>query len=112
MPRMTRPPSFHMLTAPSANAVVLPYAESPLKFFQPADWMKDLYKNQSGQPIVSVGDGGYKVTESGLYLIYSSVRVSVRFFCLTLSLSLARSYDIPGSTSNLLKGRRGMSCLS
>lgn len=57
--------------------------------------MKDLYKNQSGQPIVSVGDGGYKVKESGLYLIYSSVRVSVRFFCLTLSLSLARSYDIP-----------------
>jgi hypothetical protein len=49
---------------------------------EPASWMKDFYKNDNDQPIVADNNGGFIVQQSGLYLIYSSVREindSVRF---------------------------------
>ncbi|KAK7480459.1 hypothetical protein BaRGS_00028276 [Batillaria attramentaria] len=55
------------------NDVPLQYLETPLKIFEPADWMEEMYPNQSGQPLVPNGNGSYTVKEGGLYLIYSSV---------------------------------------
>ena len=92
MPSIFLLASSNMLAAPATNDVALPYAEMPLKFLYPADWMKDMYKDHSGQPIVSLGNGSYNVTQSGLYLIYSSVRVSLRFLSLKVQCVHSRSY--------------------
>ncbi|XP_076454311.1 uncharacterized protein LOC143289226 isoform X8 [Babylonia areolata] len=48
--------------------------ETPLHLNEGAPWMESLYKNdKSQQPIVPLNDGGFNITQSGLYLIYSSV---------------------------------------
>ncbi|XP_076454304.1 uncharacterized protein LOC143289226 isoform X2 [Babylonia areolata] len=58
----------------STNDVDLTYAETPLHLNEGAPWMESLYKNdKSQQPIVPLNDGGFNITQSGLYLIYSSV---------------------------------------
>ena len=101
MPSIFLLASSNMLAAPATNDVALPYAETPLKFLQPADWMKDMYKDHSGQPIVSLRNGGYNVTQSGLYLIYSSVRVSVRFLCFNFQRLHSKSYSCSKSFTKL-----------
>ncbi|XP_025079047.1 uncharacterized protein LOC112555073 isoform X17 [Pomacea canaliculata] len=48
--------------------------DEALKFFTEAEWMKEFYKDKV-RPVDALRDGGFNVTKTGLYLIYSSVRV-------------------------------------
>ncbi|KAL8595667.1 hypothetical protein ACOMHN_025703 [Nucella lapillus] len=62
-------------TACRNRTVRIVKAKTPLKFLQAADWMSKVYPDKSQQPLQATNDGGFLVRESGLYLIYSSVRV-------------------------------------
>ncbi|KAL8573829.1 hypothetical protein ACOMHN_019102 [Nucella lapillus] len=56
------------------NDVALPpYSETPLHLIDEAEWMGSVYRDRSQQPIVPLRDGGFNITQSGLYFVYSSV---------------------------------------
>ncbi|XP_025079034.1 uncharacterized protein LOC112555073 isoform X5 [Pomacea canaliculata] len=61
-------------TACRNRTVRISTSNEALKFFTEAEWMKEFYKDKV-RPVDALRDGGFNVTKTGLYLIYSSVRV-------------------------------------